>query len=63
MKTEEENSKFPQKMRDLKQAAEPLLKYLNENYHPHVTVIVTPTSIHLMEGLIAIPKIFDYVKT
>jgi len=59
MKTKE--VKAEQKIKDLKQAAGPLLKYLNENYHPHVTAIVTPTSIHIMEGLLTIPKIFDYV--
>ena len=24
--------------------ARPMIKYLSENYHPHVTVIITPTS-------------------
>lgn len=32
--------------------AKPLIDFLNENYHPHVTVIVTPCSAELMEGLI-----------
>lgn len=50
------------KLAELQEAATPLLKYLNENYHPHVTVIVTPTSIELMEGIMAIPKILDHVK-
>ena len=51
-----------QKLDALRAAADPLLKYLNENYHPHVTVIVTPTSVELMEGIMAIPKILDHVK-
>lgn len=46
----------------LKEAALPLIKLLNEEYHPCVTVIVTPTSVELMEGLCAVPKIYDFVK-
>jgi hypothetical protein len=46
----------------LRKAAEPLIKYLNENYHPHVTAIVTPTSVELLEGIMCEPKIFDFVK-
>ena len=47
---------------EFRKAATPLIKYLCENHHPHVTVIVTPTSIELLEGKCAIPKIYDYVK-
>ena len=43
-----------------RKACDPLLKYLNENYHPHVTAIITPTSIELLEGMMMQPKIFDY---
>lgn len=50
-----------QKFDELKKAAEPLIKYLCENYHPHVTAIVTGTSIELLEGIMNIPEIFDYV--
>lgn len=46
----------------LKEAATPLLKLINEKYHPHVSVIVTPTSIELVEGVLSIPKIMDFVK-
>jgi len=45
-----------------KEAALPLIKYLCENYHPHVTVIVTPTSAELMEGLKAINNVTDFIK-
>jgi len=44
------------------EAARPLIKWLNENYHPHVTVIVTPTSAELLEGLQSTGQIMDYVK-
>ena len=46
---------------DFREAANPMLKYLNENHHPHVTAIITTTSIELLEGIKAEPKIFDYV--
>lgn len=36
--------------RDLHLAAEPLVRYLQENYHPHTTVIVTYDSAELVIG-------------
>lgn len=47
---------------ELKKAAMPMIKYLNENHHPHNTVIITPTSVELMEGKMEVHKIFDHVK-
>ena len=55
------NSKKEQKAALLK-AAEPLLKYLCENHHPHVAAIVTPTNIELFEGILCTPDVYDYVK-
>ena len=49
------------KLAELKEAASPLIKYLCENYHPHVTVIVTPTSIEVMEGVQAASNITEFV--
>lgn len=49
------------KLDELKKAAEPLIKYLCENHHPHITAIVTGTSIDLLEGLMSMPNILDYV--
>lgn len=40
----------------------PILKYLCENYHPHVTVIITPTSAELLEGLKTIGYVDDFVR-
>lgn len=48
----QENKK---KLEELKEAAKPLIKYLCENYHPHVTAIVTPTSVEVMEGIQPFP--------
>lgn len=46
---------------DLKDAARPLLKHLCENYHPHVTAIVTPVSVELFEGIKSETEIYDYL--
>jgi hypothetical protein len=42
--------------------ARPMIKYLCENYHPHVTVIITPTSAELLEGLKTVGRIEDYIR-
>ena len=49
-------------LEEIKKASEPLIKLLNEKYHPHVTAIVTPTSVEILEGIASIPKIYDFVK-
>jgi hypothetical protein len=49
------------KLEKIKAAAAPLIKLLNEEYHPHVTAIVTTTSVELLEGICSIPQIYDYV--
>jgi len=41
-------------------AARPLIKWLNENCHPHVTAIVEPGGVKLTEGVCFIP-IDDYI--
>lgn len=33
------------------EAAKPLIKYLAENHHPHVTVIVTCNSVEVLQGI------------
>ena len=42
--------------------ARPMIKYLCKNYHPHVTVIITPTSAELLEGLKSVGRIEDYIR-
>ncbi|MFQ5771978.1 MAG: hypothetical protein ACE5HX_15695 [bacterium] len=46
----------------LRKLTEPLIKHLNDNYHPYVTVIVTPTSVELLEGIMCDSRIYDFVK-
>lgn len=31
--------------------AKPLIKYLNDNHHPHTSIVITPTSVRLLEDL------------
>lgn len=50
MRTENQEDK-KRELERLKEAAEPLIKYLCENYHPHITAIVTPTSVEVMQGI------------
>ena len=42
--------------------ARPMIKYLCENYHPHVSMIITPTSAELLEGLKTIGYVDDYIR-
>jgi hypothetical protein len=42
--------------------ARPMVKYLCENYQPHVTVIITPTSAELLESLKTIGRVEDYIR-
>jgi len=39
----------------------PVIKYLCENHHPHVTVIISPTNAELLEGKKTTGQIMDYV--
>lgn len=44
------------------EAARPLMKWLNENVHPHHQAVVTGTCAELTEGCISTGQILDYVK-
>ena len=39
------DDKNNQRLEELKEVSMPLIEYLNKNYHQHVMVLVTPTSI------------------
>lgn len=50
------------KEEELKKACENVLKLLNGGYYnPHVTVIITPTSVELLESVNCIENIYDYL--
>lgn len=55
------NDKYAKLHASFSAAAEPLMKWLNDNVHPHHTVIVTPTSAELMEVNLA-QKTMKFVK-
>jgi hypothetical protein len=44
------------------EAARPLIKWLCENWHPHVKVIVTPVGAELLSGEETTGEIMDYVR-
>lgn len=50
------------KVKEFEQLARPMMQYLCENHHPHVTVVVTPTNAELLEGKMSTGQIMDYVR-
>jgi hypothetical protein len=40
-----------QQQQELLEAAKPLIKWLNDNCHPHCTAAVDQTSVELLEGI------------
>lgn len=40
-----------QEMKEFQEITKPVIKYLNDNFHPHVTVIITTNRAELVEGL------------
>jgi hypothetical protein len=51
----------PEKIAEFEEVAKHLMKFLNDHFHPHTMVIVTPTSAELVEGIAAI-QTFEFVK-
>ena len=50
-----------QERKEFEEAAKPLVKWINENCHPHVTVHVTSTRSELFEGVAAV-NIEEFLK-
>lgn len=59
METDIHESK--RKLEELKKAAKPLIKFLCENYHPHVTARGTPTGVEVMEGVQSVQGIDEFI--
>ena len=57
----EKRLKELRKRSTFEEAAKPLIKYLNENHHPHTTVIVTPINAELLEGCMGM-RTLEFVK-
>ncbi len=51
-----------QQVKEFEMAARPLIKYLAENHHPHVTAIITSVGAELLEGLMSTAPIHDYLR-
>lgn len=51
-----------QQQKEFEALVRPLIKFLCDNCHPHVSVIVTPTNAELLEGVCSTGQIMDYVK-
>lgn len=58
---EEKIEKAQKRSNEFEAVARPLIKWMCENCHPHVTAIITPTSCELLEGLCMFPDIDDYL--
>lgn len=50
-----------EKQEKFEEAYIPLIKWLCENCHPHVHVIVEPNGAELLEGVVSI-KVEDYIQ-
>lgn len=48
--------------KQFEELSRPLMKWLCENFHPHVVVIIEPTSASMHEGLCSTGQIIDYLK-
>lgn len=44
------------------EAVRHVIKWLNENKHPHCAVIITPTCAELLDGVMCTGPVLDYVK-
>lgn len=48
------------KHQEMEEAAKPLIKWMNENLHPHTTIIVETNKIELLEG-VAFSNITEFI--
>lgn len=44
---------FRAKMEEFQSVTKPIIKWLNDNHHPHMSVLITPTGAELLEGNIS----------
>ena len=49
-----------QQRKEFEEVTRPVMKWLNDNCHPHVSVVVAPTSAELSEGVVAV-RTNDYI--
>lgn len=51
-----------QKREDLIKLTTPLIQWLNQNYHPHVKLIIEPNGFELVEGQIAFMQLPEEIE-
>lgn len=51
----------PQEQEQLVEAVKPAIKFLCENFHPHTTIIITQTGVEVVEGVVSIQGVNDYL--
>ena len=50
-----------QQIKEFEAVTRPVIEWLNKNCHPHVTVVIEPTSAELGEGVCAV-RTSDYLR-
>lgn len=54
--------KMPEHLDKLLEASKPLMKYLAENHNPHTQAIVTSTGVEVVEGVLNIQNMTEFIK-
>lgn len=54
--------KREREQKEFNEACRPLIKYLAENHHPHIKVIVHSTGAEMLEGVKTSAEILDYLR-
>lgn len=52
----------PEQQEEFERVTRPVIKFINDNCHPDVSVIVTPINAELLEGICSTGEILDYLK-
>jgi len=58
---EVDRDKIEREHSELRNAVDPAIKYLNDSFHPHATIIVTPTGAEVVEGCLSTGQVLDYI--
>ena len=51
-----------ERINKLTELAKPLIKYINEEWNPHVKIIIDCSSVELLSGEISNPTIDEFIK-
>jgi len=47
------------KLKELSELSKPLIEWINNNYHPHVKIIVDCNSAEVVEGVLRVTNLYD----